>query len=455
MGAGPLTRTPPRAAGSYHLAVADLIQQVRDLPAGAPIRLGKKTSNLFRTRARSDTPRLDVSAFNGVLGVDVAHRTAEVLGMTTYEELCDATLPHGLMPLVVPQLKTITLGGAVAGLGIESTSFRSGMPHESVLEVDILTGAGRVLTVRPGEELFEAFPNSYGCLGYALRLVISLEQVQPFVHLTHEPFENYADLTARLVQMCGQADVDFVDGTAFSPSELYLTIGRWSAVSEQAPSDYTLLDIYYRSIQQRRTDVLTARDYLWRWDTDWFWCSRAFGAQRRWVRRVLGRRWLRSDTYWKILGLEERWHLKARWDARRGLPTQEAIVQDVEVPVEHLGQFLAFLDEHTGIRPVWICPIRPAKRWPLYDLDPGRLWVNVGFWSAAPLPPGATDGFHNRAIEAEVTRLGGKKSLYSTAFYDKKEFDRLYNGEHLRSVKATHDPENRLLDLYDKVVRRH
>ena len=54
--------------------------------------------------------------------------------MTTYEQLVDATLPHRLMPLVVPQLKTITLGGAVTGLGIESTSFRNGCPHESVLD---------------------------------------------------------------------------------------------------------------------------------------------------------------------------------------------------------------------------------------------------------------------------------------------------------------------------------
>ena len=38
--------------------------------------------------------------------------------MTTYEDLADATLGHGLMPKVVPQLKTITLGGAVTGLGI-------------------------------------------------------------------------------------------------------------------------------------------------------------------------------------------------------------------------------------------------------------------------------------------------------------------------------------------------
>ncbi len=31
--------------------------------------------------------------------------------MCTYEDLVAATLPYGLSPLVVPQLKTITLGG--------------------------------------------------------------------------------------------------------------------------------------------------------------------------------------------------------------------------------------------------------------------------------------------------------------------------------------------------------
>ena len=94
--------------------------------------------------------------------------------MTTYEHLVDATLPHGLMPTVVPQLKTITLGGAVTGLGIESTSFRNGLPHESVREIEVLTGAGEVVVATPGRaehaDLFRAFPNSYGTLGYALRL---------------------------------------------------------------------------------------------------------------------------------------------------------------------------------------------------------------------------------------------------------------------------------------------
>src|SRR5687767_15228894 len=97
--------------------------------------------------------------------------------MVTYERLVDATLAHGYMPLVVPQLRTITLGGAVAGLGIESTSFRNGLPHESVLEMDVLTGAGEIVTTTPGDDLFDAFPNSYGSLGYATRLRIELEEV--------------------------------------------------------------------------------------------------------------------------------------------------------------------------------------------------------------------------------------------------------------------------------------
>ena len=130
-------------------------------------------------RAPSDH-HLDLSAFDGVFEVDPTNRTATVGGLTTYEDLVDATLPHGLVPLCVPQLRTITLGGAVTGLGIEAASFRNGCPHESVLGMDVLTGSGDVVHATAGgenEDLFFGFPNSYGSLGYALRLKIELEPV--------------------------------------------------------------------------------------------------------------------------------------------------------------------------------------------------------------------------------------------------------------------------------------
>ena len=140
----PETRPPaPVLPAAHRAAVARLQRAYADIPPGSPVRLAKRTSNLFRFTDGSAPAGLDVSAFGHVLQVDPVARTAVVGGMTTYEDLADATLSYGLMPLVVPQLKTITLGGAVTGLGIESTSLRSGMPHESVTELEVLTGDGR------------------------------------------------------------------------------------------------------------------------------------------------------------------------------------------------------------------------------------------------------------------------------------------------------------------------
>src|SRR5215472_3650310 len=175
-------------ADTHEVAVARLREAYLAVPHRTPVRLAKHTSNLFRFRDAAPTAKLDVSAFGHVLSVDPVRRTARVGGMTTYEDLADATLEYGLMPKVVPQLKTITLGGAVTGLGIESTSLRNGLPHESVIEMEILTGDGRVLRATADNEyadLFRGFPNSYGTLGYALSLTIELEPVQPFVHLRH------------------------------------------------------------------------------------------------------------------------------------------------------------------------------------------------------------------------------------------------------------------------------
>jgi len=446
---------------AHAAAVAALRRQYAALPPGAPVRLAKKTSNLFRFRPPARGPKLD-AAFDRVLSVDPVTRTAEVEGMVTYEKLVAATLEHGLMPLVVPQLKTITLGGAVVGLGIESSSFRHGLPHESVTEMEILTGDGRVVTARPygpHADLFAAFPNSYGTLGYALKLTIELAPVSPFVRLRHLRFDGAAATAAALAEISasGRYDgepVDFLDGTVFGPDELYLTLGRF-VDSAPAVSDYTGMDIYYRSIQRLPADHLTVADYLWRWDTDWFWCSRAFGVQHPVVRKLWPRRARRSDVYRKLVAADQRWGLSARWDRLRGRPAREAVIQDVEVPVEHLGAFLEFFHAEIGISPVWLCPLklRSATPWPLYPLEPDRLYVNVGFWSTVALPPGAADGYHNRRIEEMVGKLGGHKSLCSTVYYPEDEFWRRYHGDVYAAVKQSYDPDARLPDLYDKCVR--
>src|SRR5918911_4193983 len=112
-----------RGAMAHRAAVERLVDSYRAIPPGTGVRLAKRTSNLFRPRAAAPGPGLDVTGLTGVVSLDADSATADVQGMCTYEDLVAVTLPKGFMPYVVPQLRTITLGGAVTGLGIESTSF--------------------------------------------------------------------------------------------------------------------------------------------------------------------------------------------------------------------------------------------------------------------------------------------------------------------------------------------
>jgi FAD/FMN-containing dehydrogenase len=451
---------PTPARDPRHVrAVNDLRRAYAEIPAGERVRLAKRTSNLFRFGAAAGHG-LDVRGFDQVLSVDREARTADVQGMVTYERLVDTTLAYGLMPLVVPQLKTITLGGAVAGLGIESSSFRNGLPHESVRELEVLTGDGRVVVARPDNEhadLFRAFPNSYGTLGYSLRLTIDLEPVQPYVWLRHLRFDTAEECMAVMAQVCGDEayagePVHFVDGTVFSPREQYITLGTFVPIAPVV-SDYTGMDIYYRSIQRRQEDFLSVRDYLWRWDTDWFWCSRALGVQQPMVRRLWPRRYRRSDVYRRLVALDRRYQLSDRVARLRGRRPEEPVVQDVEVPVTSTAKFLDVFHRDIGITPIWLCPLRlrDDQAWPLYPLEPDELYVNLGFWSSVPMEQGQPEGHHNRVVEDAVSALGGHKSLYSTVHYPAEEFWQRYNGPAYQAVKSSYDPDQRLPDLYDKV----
>jgi FAD/FMN-containing dehydrogenase len=423
------------------------------------VRLAKKTSNLFRQRGAAHGPGLDVSGLAGVISIDARARSAE--------DLVAETLKFGLIPYVVPQLKTITLGGAVTGLGIESTSFRNGLPHESVLEMDVFTGTGEVVTCSPSahDDLYRTFPNSYGSLGYATRLRIKLEPVPAYAALRHVRFHETDKLIAAIAEITASGEwqgehVDAIDGVAFEPGEYYLSLAAWTDQDEgRKPSDYRGMEIYYRSIQTRETDLLSVHDYLWRWDTDWFWCSGAFGVQNPRIRRFWPRRWRRSDVYHRLVGLDQRFGIMDRIDRRQGIAQRERVVQDVEVPVDRLGEFLDWFDVEVGIRPVWLCPLVSVgsdlgTKWPTYPLAPGRTYVNVGFWGAVPVGPDAPNGPKNRAIEERVHQLDGHKSLYSESFYDPETFSTLYDERNLTAVKMRYDPDCRFISLYEKAVSR-
>jgi len=341
-------------------------------------------------------------------------------------------------------------------VGIEATSFKYGLVHETLQELEILLPDGRVVLATPDNDyrdLFYGFPNSYGTLGYALKLKALAVPVKPYVQVTHTCFDDPVTFFAAIEAAC-TGDADFVDGVVFGANDMVLSQARFV---DEAPytSDYTYEKIYYRSLRQRDTDYLTTRDYIWRWDTDWFWCSKNLGAQNPLIRRLLGRERLNSIFYTKMMRFNSKWGLTGRVDQLLGRH-RESVIQDVDIPLQNAPAFLDFFQREIGILPIWICPLRPYRKdaqFTLFSMQ-DQLYANFGFWDVVRRRQAFESGHHNRLVENKVAELGGIKSLYSDSFYDEASFWRIYDGPAYRALKQKYDPDAKLKELYQKCVLR-
>jgi len=447
----------PDAPISYEKKKRRLCESMSAAHADRTFALGKNTSNLFRDRQNTNKQLLDVRDFDQVLEVNTEQGWVDVEGMTPYDALVDATLNFRAMPAVVPQLKSITIGGAVSGIGIESSSFRYGLVHETIEEMDVLLADGSVIQVTPNNEhkdLFFAFPNSYGTLGYALKLRVKTIPVKPFVRLSHIRHYDFESFFADIERRCA-SDADFVDGVVFGPKQLYISEGRF-VEDASFVSDYSFEHIYYRSIEEKTTDYLTTRDYLWRWDTDWFWCSKHLGMQNPWIRKIAGRERCNSRFYTRLMRWNSRWGFTRTLDRLAGLH-RESVIQDVDIPISNAPSFLDFFLQQVRILPIWVCPTRkrfPDAEFTLFPMKPDALYVNFGFWDVVKRRCPFPEGHHNRMVERKVASLGGIKSLYSDSYYDADTFWRIYNGPQYTALKLRYDPERRFKDLYEKCVLR-
>ena len=438
---------------SYEQRRDTLASQVRNTEN--QIRLGKDTSNLFRDRAGTKQPLLDVRSFKHIVDVDTTENCVEVEGMTPYADLVKATLTRDRIPCVVPQLKSITIGGAISGVGIESSSFKFGLVHETVSEMEVLTGNGEVVTCAPDNEhrdLFFGMPNSYGTLGYVLKLKADIIPVKPFVRLEHIRHTETRPYFEHIRELCS-AGVDFLDGVMFEPGEYFITTGTFT---DEAPyqSDYTYRRVYYKSIRERAVDYLRTHDYIWRWDTDWFWCSKNVGAQNALLRPLFGRKRLNSIFYTRIMRINAKWGFTRYYNQMRGVHT-ESVIQDVDIPIDGAHEFYEFFDPEIGTRPVWICPIVSSLKdgdCPLYPMNRDQIYVNFGFWDVVRGKQARPEGFFNRKVEDKVDELGGIKSLYSDSYYPEEKFWQIYNLDSYKKLKDKYDTSGRLKNLYEKCV---
>jgi len=424
--------------------VERIARQLRACPAGTPVSLHKKAVSHQVPKARDlrrHDPKIDISDLTEILEIDPVKQICIAESGVTFVDLVAATLAHGLLPIVVPELKTITIGGAVAGCSIESMSFVHGGFHDTCLEYEVIAATGEVLRCTPDNEhalVFQMVHGAFGTLGILSKLTFKLIPAKPYVHVTYEKYESLDDYRCAISRHFGARDVDFMDGIIHSPKLFVLSVGRFV---DEAPYThrYDWVKVYYRSTARRLEDYLTTTQYVFRYDR-----GVTNVRPKSLIGRLLVGRWMASSQ-WLALGSKLHWLLR---DER---PT---ITLDVFVPFSKVPAFLEWYERELGHFPLWCVPYRRVhdyewladEFWSQLD---DNLFLDLAIYGMRQLG----DKNYHRLVEDKLRELGGIKTLISHNYYSEAEFWSIWNKRNYDTVKALTDPGNLFRDLFTKTCR--
>ncbi|HUQ04745.1 MAG TPA: FAD-binding oxidoreductase [Kofleriaceae bacterium] len=413
--------------------VARVAGQLRDRTCGGHLSLRKRAVSHVVPKPndlRHTDDKIDIADLDQILLIDPVRQICVAEAGVTFVDLVAATLPHGLVPMVVPELKTITVGGAVAGCSLESMSFRHGGFHDSCLEYEVVTAGGDVLTCTPHNEhalVFQMMHGAFGTLGILTKLTFQLVPAKPFVHVTYESYRTLDDYLAAIRSHAAWHGVDFMDGIIHGASELVLSVGRFV---DGAPYThrYDRWRTYWKSTATRRDDYLTTEQYLFRYD--------------RGVTNVTP--FLSSTT---VLRLAQRFH---RW-----LPAERPrVTLDTFVPLSRVPAFFDWYCREIAFFPIWCVPYRRVRDYEwiapaFFDGLEDDLFLDLAVYGMKQ-PPGMNV---HRKFEEQLARIGGLKTLISHNYYSPEEFWAVWNKDNYNAVKRVTDPRNLFRDLYAKTCR--
>jgi FAD/FMN-containing dehydrogenase len=386
--------------------------------------------------------RLDLTDLTEIIEIDPVQRIAVAESGVAFVDLVASTLRHGLLPIVVPELKTITIGGAVAGCSIESTSFVHGGFHDTCLEYEVVTTTGEVLTCRPDNEhalTFEMQHGAFGTLGILTKLTFRLMPAGRYVRLVYERYGSLAEYQDAIWRHFEARDVTFMDGIIHSPELFVLSVGQFV---DDAPYThrYDWLRVYYESTRERREDYLATQDYLFRYDR-----GVTNVRPKSLVGRALFGKWLGS-TEWLWLASKLPFLLRER---------RPTMTLDMFIPFSKASEFWRWYQENLGHFPVWCVPYRRVADYPWLSgsfwsaLGDERLFLDLAVYGMRQRGPSN----QHRLVEQELQRIGGVKTLISHNYYEPEEFWAIWNKDSYDRVKARTDPNNLLRDLYTRTCR--
>ena len=176
--------------------ILQISDSLKNLKEEQKITLQRDSSCCFSDKYKTNTKQINISNFNKILSVNTNENYVVAEPGVSMEQITDFLLnlkcgPH-MLP-VTPEFKHITIGGAINGLGIESSSCKYGLFEKTVLKYEVILTNGNVIEATPENEyqdLFFALPGSYGTLGIVTKVYIKIIPTEKYVRVKYKVFSN-------------------------------------------------------------------------------------------------------------------------------------------------------------------------------------------------------------------------------------------------------------------------
>lgn len=392
---------------------------------------------------------VNTSALSNILDVNRQCKYAMVEPNVSMGQLVKETQRFGLIPPVVPAFPGLTVGGVFSGTVAGSSSFKYGFFDRAVTWIEVVLADGRITraSTTRSPDLLSGLAGTLGTLGIATLFQIRLVTAKPYVNITYIPVKSTQEALGTLEIYGQDRETDFVEGFVFGPDSStfgVIAIGNMSATKEFRKRQFSRRCdpwFYLHALQVGPcTESVPMTDYLFRYDRGSF-CMGSYCFGRIQFNKVT--RWL-TDSATRSQNLE-RTIQSLDW-------SQHFVIQDLAVPTETASLLLGHLEDHFGIYPLRLCPIRtavPVIMRPNPRNSDLQMGIGIrGFTDDSILDPRAFKQ-KIRGIETLVRELGGLKWLYSWSFYTEEEFWSVYPRDKYEALRVKCNAQY-LLNVFEK-----
>jgi len=386
--------------------------------------------------------KIDLSLLNEIIETDEINMTCTAEPGITFVDLVTLTLKQGLAPFTVPELKTITIGGAVSGASLESMSYKYGGFHDSCIEYEIITAKGDVLICTTSNEnklIFQMIHGTFGTLGIITKIKFKLTKAKKFVKINYEEYKDLDSYSKATWKHYIDKDYDFMDGIIHSKNKYILSMGNFI---DEAPynNKYDWMKIYYKSTGKRKEDYLKTIHYFFRYEK---------GVTNVSPKSFLGRLFFGRflDTT-KTLRFVENF--------RSIIPEKMIpLTIDLFIPFSRINEFFEWYNKEIKHYPLWYVPYKIVRKYEwinekVFDKNPeSELFLDIAIYG---MNTNNKESCY-RKIEQELSKIGGIKTLISNNYYSEEDFWNIWNKNNYDQVKQITDPHNIFRNLYTKMCR--